>query len=202
MKATTGILNKLNEKDYSVDINSIVEGTQADDFYYACNDIEQLLFKLEKRIDNQDILNKLYNIVVELNSIRMEYYKELNGKEQDVDDGVYESAEVGKVVEIPKEIIDKVQAEYEASKEDIRAEIKEEMLDLVRELSRYGMSKDEIMNLKEIKAYKDAYADPEDIWCNCKEEHESDYKPDGESYLGVEKHAYICKGCKKFTQIG
>ena len=51
-------------------------------------------------------------------------------------------------------------------------------------------------------AYKDAIEDPENIWCECPEDHDTEFKPDNESYLGVTKHGYICKNCKKYVQIG
>ena len=99
-------------------------------------------------------------------------------------------------------IVAKDQAEYDKDKPKIRKEIENEYRELVRDLLKYGLSKEEIMKLPETKAYNDAIKDPEDIWCECSEDTESNFKPDGEVYLGVSKHAYICKRCKKYTQIG
>jgi hypothetical protein len=78
--------------------------------------------------------------------------------------------------------------------------IQKEAKDFVKSLRPY-FSEDEIKNLPEFKAYTDAIKDPEDIWCHCPEEHEATYKPDS-PYLGVNKHGWICKKCKKYTQIG
>jgi len=105
-------------------------------------------------------------------------------------------------ITIDPKIVAKVQAEYDKEKPRIKKEIEEEFREFVRELSKYGFSQEEIRKLPETKAYSDALKDPEDIWCECTEDTDSDFKPDGETYLGVSKHAYICKRCKKYTQIG
>lgn len=46
-----------------------------DDFYYLCNDVEQTLFKLKSMTDNNDVIKKLEQIILELNNIRMDEYK-------------------------------------------------------------------------------------------------------------------------------
>ena len=100
------------------------------------------------------------------------------------------------------ETVAKVQAEYDKDKPVIIEEIKKEFRMLVRGLLKDGFTKEDILKLPETKAYEDAIKDPEDIWCDCQGETDSTFKPDGESYLGVEKHGYICNKCKKYTQIG
>lgn len=101
-----------------------------------------------------------------------------------------------------KDVVDKVYNQYEKEKPRIKEEIVEEFREFIRSLYRAGLKKEDIEKLPEVKAYSDAIKDPEDIWCECSEEHDTDYKPDGEVYLGVSKHAYICKKCKKYKQIG
>lgn len=104
-------------------------------------------------------------------------------------------------VTIDPDIVAKVQAEYDKAKPEIRKEIEQEFRQFCRDMKGY-FTPEEIRNLPETKAYRDALIDPEDIWCECPEEYDVDYKPDGETYLGVSKHAYICKKCKKYVQIG
>ena len=107
----------------------------------------------------------------------------------------------GETFTFPKEIVDKVNAEYDAAKPEIIKEIKREFNQFAKQLKPY-MTDDEIRNLPETKAYQDAIADPDDIWCECGSDFNEEYKPDGESYLGVDKHGYICNNCKKYVQIG
>lgn len=95
----------------------------------------------------------------------------------------------------------KAKAEYDDEKPQMRKEIEKEFKRFCKDLRGY-FTPDEIRNLPETKAYEDALKDPEDIWCECPEEHSTEFKPDGEQYLGVTKHAYICKKCKKYVQIG
>lgn len=52
------------------------------------------------------------------------------------------------------------------------------------------------------QAYIDAIKDPDDIWCECDEDYDVNYKEEGSLYLGVEKHGYICSHCQKYKQIG
>ncbi len=100
------------------------------------------------------------------------------------------------------EVVSKVRAEYEKEKPKIKKEIEKEFREFVKDLLRAGFTKEELLKLKETKAYNDALNDPENIWCECNEDTNSEFKPDGEQYLGVTKHGYICKKCKKYTQIG
>ena len=46
-----------------------------DDFYYLCNDVEQTLFELKSMTDNDDVIKKLEQIILDLNNIRMDEYK-------------------------------------------------------------------------------------------------------------------------------
>jgi len=100
------------------------------------------------------------------------------------------------------EIVAKVQAEYNKNKPEIVKELRDEFRMLVRELLKVGFTKEELLKLPVTTAYEDAMKDPENIWCNCGKDNGSKYKPDGESYLGVSKHGYICNKCRKYTQIG
>lgn len=88
----------------------------------------------------------------------------------------------------------------EAENSKISKSIEKEAKNFVKSIRPY-FSEDEIKQLPEFRAYVDAIKDPENIWCQCPEEHESTYKPDS-PYLGVNKHGWICKKCKKYTQIG
>lgn len=97
--------------------------------------------------------------------------------------------------------VEKVNAKYKELEPEIKEELMKELKGFVRSVRGY-FSSDEILNLPEVKAYKAAILNPEDIWCECSGETSSEFKPDGESYLGVSKHGYICNKCKKFTQIG
>lgn len=121
----------------------------------------------------------------------------------DLEKGYYDLKDLNEAetFTFPKEVVDKVQAEYDSNKPEIKKELEEELRELVRMLKPY-FSIDEIMKMKEIKAYSDAIKDPEDIWCECSGDTGSKFKPDGEPYLGVTKHAYICNKCGKYTQIG
>lgn len=94
----------------------------------------------------------------------------------------------------------KVNAEWEEEKPAVAEEIKKEY-EAFRNRLKKRYTDEEIDNMPEIKAYKDAIADPDDIWCECNSGDDL-YKEDGDVYLGVDKHGYICSNCKKYTQIG
>ena len=101
------------------------------------------------------------------------------------------------------EAVAKVNKEYEENKPEIIEELKKELKAYKNKMASEGYSKEEIKELPMIKAYEDAIKDPDDIWCECgKYAGEDLYKDDGEVYLGVEKHGWICPNCSKYTQIG
>lgn len=50
--------------------------TQKDEFYYAANDVEQGLFNLKTLATKQETIDKIDMLIIELNNIRMEEYKE------------------------------------------------------------------------------------------------------------------------------
>lgn len=104
-------------------------------------------------------------------------------------------------ITIPKEIVDKVRAEYDEAKPEIIKEIKKEFASFLRYAKKY-YSEEELKETSTYKAYQDAIKDPEDIWCECGAPNGESYKEDGDSYLGVEKHGYVCNDCGKFVQIG
>ena len=118
-----------------------------------------------------------------------------------ITESIINNLKESKVVTIDPEIVAKVQAEYNEAKPEIRKQIENEFRNFVRDIRAY-YSADEIRQLPETQAYSDAIKDPEDIWCECHEDHDTEFKPDNESYLGVTKHGYICKNCKKYVQIG
>ena len=49
-----------------------------DDWYYLCNDAEQLLFKVKEQCKDERAIKTLERMIIELNSIRMEQYNALN----------------------------------------------------------------------------------------------------------------------------
>lgn len=99
--------------------------------------------------------------------------------------------------------VNKVNKEYSKNKSKISDDIAKEYARFTKKLTSSGLFKPEdVWELPEGKAYRDAIKDPEDIWCKCSGDTDSKFKPDGTSYLGVSKHGYICNKCKKFTQIG
>lgn len=99
--------------------------------------------------------------------------------------------------------VNKVNKEYSKNKSKISDDIAKEYARFTKKLTSSGLFKPEdVWELPEGKAYRDAIKDPEDIWCECSGDTDSKFKPDGTSYLGVSKHGYICNKCKKFTQIG
>ena len=95
----------------------------------------------------------------------------------------------------------KVKAEYEEEKPEISKDIEEEFKQFKKDLLQSGFTEESIKTMPEVKAYEDAIADPDDIWCECGSG-EDLYKEDGDVYLGVDKHGYICSNCMKYTQIG
>lgn len=100
------------------------------------------------------------------------------------------------------EAVKKVNAEWEEEKPEVSKEIEKEYKDFRKSLKGH-LTDEEIDNLPETKAYMDAIKDPDDIWCECGEDSDNELvKPNGESYLGVEKEGYICNNCKKYVQIG
>lgn len=97
----------------------------------------------------------------------------------------------------------KVNKEFEENKPEMIQELKAEYKEYIKGCLDDGYTKEEIAELPVTKAYKDAMKDPDDIWCECDEyPDETLFKDDGEIYLGVSKHAWICPNCGKFTQIG
>jgi len=99
--------------------------------------------------------------------------------------------------------VNKVTKDHEKNKSKISDDIAKEYARFTKKLTSSGLFKPEdVWELPEGKAYRDAIKDPEDIWCTCSSDSGSKFKPDGSSYLGVSKHGYICNKCKKFTQIG
>ena len=99
--------------------------------------------------------------------------------------------------------VSKVNAEHSKNKSKISNNIAKEYAKFTEQLTHSGLFKPEdVWKLPEGKAYRDAIKDPDDIWCECTEDTNSKFKPDGASYLGVSKHGYICNKCKKYTQIG
>ena len=69
------------------------------------------------------------------------------------------------IVKFDKDIVDKVYSEYEEEKPEIINNIKKEYNKFTNTLLKSGISKEGINKLPEIKAYKDAINNPEDIWC-------------------------------------
>lgn len=49
-----------------------------EDWYYLCNDAEQLLFKVKEQCKDERAIKTLERMIIELNSIRMEQYNALN----------------------------------------------------------------------------------------------------------------------------
>ena len=88
-------------------------------------------------------------------------------------------------------------------KKELQVQIIEEYKDYLSTLAKSRLfTKEEILKMKETQAYKDAIINPNNIWCKCRKEWGTTYKTDGEVYLGVEKHSFICNHCKKYRQIG
>ena len=92
-----------------------------------------------------------------------------------------------------------VNKEHEEAKPEIIEDLKRELASYVRACREDG----EEINSTVFKAYQDAIKDPDDIWCECDEIYGDEFfKEDGEVYLGVSKHAYVCPHCMKYMQIG
>ena len=91
-----------------------------------------------------------------------------------------------------------VNKEHEEAKPEIIEDLKRELASYVRACKEDG----EEINSTVFKAYQDAIKDPDDIWCECTDSNDEFFKEDGEVYLGVSKHAYICPRCMKYVQIG
>lgn len=57
-------------------LSNLVEGTK-DEFYYKANDVEQELFKLRDLAEDEDIVKRIEALILELNNIRMDGYRNL-----------------------------------------------------------------------------------------------------------------------------
>ena len=105
------------------------------------------------------------------------------------------------LITIPKEIVDKVNAEYEKEKPAIKKEIQKEYDAIISRFKRKGYSQASLDKIPAVKAVKDAANDPDDIWCECGNS-SNFYKEDGYQHLGVTKHGWVCDKCYKYQQIG
>ena len=145
---------------------------------------------------DEDTCNRLTEMLKNLNPLVGKVIEELYASYGDQDLNEMEA------ITIPKEIVDKVNAEYEKEKPAIKKEIKKEFDRLVKNFKANGIDEEKMKELPIYKAYQDAMEDPDNIWCECEEDTTENYKPDGATYLGVDKHGYICSNCKKYKQIG
>ena len=149
-----------------------------------------------------NIINEVIDYIREGNAITEEWLKSLLDK-YGVSKGNMTEGELHTVENDPlwAKAVAKVNKEYKKNKPKRSTEIEKEYKKLIKDLESIGISGNQLESVPEVGAYKDAIEDPDDIWCECGNIN-SIYKPDGESYLGVDKHGYICSRCRKFQQIG
>lgn len=176
----------------NADLSIVVDGDWKHDHAYCDNLVKQAAAKLGYSV-------KTWEEVIDPSEddsyASIHFYDFI---QEDLNEADIKDAEL---ITIPKEIVDKVNAEHEKEKPAIKKEIQKEYDAIIRRFKRKGYSQASLDKIPAVKAVKDAANDPDDIWCECGNS-SNFYKEDGYQHLGVTKHGWVCDKCYKYQQIG